>query len=85
MLGVWAPAPHGVFSSSLPPVVSEYIPSRVEEVRFKMERVRLGGGLLSEWLRIRSSGFWASVDGDGGNEESAEAGVRSKVLRGIGR
>lgn len=61
------------------------MPNNVEDVRLSMDRVRLGGGLGSERWLIRSSGFSASLAGEGGKEESLEAGVISKVLRGIGR
>lgn len=47
-LGVWAPVPHGVEASwdmSWP--VGEYMPNNVEDVRFSIDRVRLGGRELS--------------------------------------
>ena len=50
-----------------------------------MDRVRLGGGLRSDRLLISSSGFCVSGAGEGGIDESVEAGVISNVLLGVGR
>lgn len=58
------------------------MPNRVEEVRLRMERVLLG--VMSFWLPNNSE-FVTSVAGEGGREESVEAGVMSKVRRGTGR
>lgn len=46
-LGVRAPVPQGVDASfrEVSYGAWEYMPQSVEEVRFKMERVRLGGAL----------------------------------------
>ena len=59
------------------------MPRSVEDVRFRMERVRLGGEMPCNFASS-SSGFVYSGDGDGGMEDSFEAGVISKVRRGIG-
>lgn len=82
-LGVCAPVPQGVEDSSFVSVpTGEYMPNKVEEVRLRMERVLLG--VMSLWLP-NNSGFATSVAGEGGREESVEAGVMSKVRRGTGR
>lgn len=59
------------------------MPRSVEEVRFRIDRVRLGGEAPCNFASSRS-GFVVSGDGDGGTEDSFEAGVISKVRRGIG-
>lgn len=75
-----------MFSSSLAPSVApEYMPRSVEDVRLRMDRVLLGGGDRSRLRAIKSSGFAYSGGGDGGIEESVDAGVISNVLRGMGR
>lgn len=85
LCGVCAPVPHGVLSSSLAPSTApEYMPSNVEEVKLRIDRVRLGGGFWSVCWFSKRSGFWASAAGEEGREESVDAGVRSKVRRGIG-
>ena len=60
------------------------MPSKVEEVRLSIERVLLGVYKAS-FLTSKSSGFVFSGAGDGGTDDSAEAGVTSKIRRGIGR
>lgn len=59
------------------------MPRRVEDVRFKIDRVRLGGEAPCNFASS-SSGLVYSGDGDGGIEDSFDAGVISKVRRGIG-
>jgi hypothetical protein len=76
--------PHGVDSSSLfPSDIGEYIPSKVDDVRLRIERVLLG--VESDFWPASNSLFTASLAGEGGIDESAEAGVISKALRGMGR
>lgn len=60
------------------------MPSKVEEVRLSIERVRLGVGGASDLCVDRNSEFVASA-GEGGYDESLEAGVISNPRRGIGR
>jgi hypothetical protein len=64
--------------------VPEYIPKRVDAVRFRIDRVLLGE-VDSKRLLVSRSGFMASGAGEGGWEELLEAGVISNVRRGIGR
>ena len=75
--GVMAPVPHGVLSSSRDPScsVGAYIPNSVDEVRFSMDRVRLGGMLPPLDLKSALEGRLASLEGVGGVEGSVEAGV----------
>lgn len=84
--GVCAPVPHGVGCSSrdVPPLLGEYIPTRVEAVRLRTERVLLGG-VSSFDLRLRCDGSLVSRTGVGGDEDSVEAGIRSNFRRGMGR
>ena len=84
--GVCAPVPHGVGCSSRdgPPLLGEYIPTRVEAVRLRIERVLLGGKSSFD-LGSRCDGSLVSLTGVGGAEDSLEAGVSSNVRRGIGR
>ncbi len=58
--------------------------SKVEEVRLSIERVLLGV-CDNSLFASNKSGLIFSGDGDGGTEDSVEAGVSSKVRRGIGR
>ena len=60
------------------------MPSSVEEVKFRMDRVLLGTRQESS-LESKSSAFVVSGDGEGGKEDSDEAGVSSKPRRGVGR
>ena len=84
--GVCAPVPQGVGYSSrnIPPLLGEYIPTRVEAVRLRIERVFLGG-VSSFDLKARCDGSLISRTGVGGAEDSVEAGVGSNFRRGIGR
>jgi len=59
------------------------MPRSVEDVRLRMDRVLLG--VESGFGLDSRSGFMGSGAGEGGWEESVEAGVISKVRRGIGR
>lgn len=59
------------------------MPRRVEEVRFRIDRVRLGGVDPCSFAS-RSSAFEYSGFGEGGKEESVEAGVSSNARRGMG-
>lgn len=68
----------------MPPLLGEYIPTRVEAVRLRIERVLLGG-VSSFDLRLRCDGSDVSRTGGGGDEDSVEAGVRSNFRRGMGR
>lgn len=65
--------------------VPEYMPKSVDDVRLRIERVLLGDREVPFLLSNSSSGFMFSGEGDGGREESVEAGVTSKVRCGIGR
>ena len=82
--GVNAPVPHGVLISSGFPSssVGEYMPKSVEEVKFRMERVRLGSRLD---LGSRDEESAVSLAGVGGEGGSVDAGVISNARRGIGR
>ena len=56
------------------------MPSSVDEVKLRIDRVRLGGGLRLDLLLDKRSGFCSSVAGDDGLDESDEAGVISNAL-----
>lgn len=60
------------------------MPSKVEEVRLSIDRVLLGVYKAS-LLTSNNSGFVCSGAGDGGTDDSVEAGVSSNLRRGIGR
>jgi hypothetical protein len=60
------------------------MPSKVEEVRLSIERVLLGVYKASLFAS-NNSGFEVSGAGDGGTDDSAEAGVSSNIRRGFGR
>jgi len=87
VFGVCAPVPHGVVNSSLEPSppVGEYIPNSVDDVRFSIDRVLLGGDETPGRRSISRSAFMFSGVGEGGEDEFSDAGGRSKALRGIGR
>ena len=82
--GVREPVPHGVMmSSGFPsPSAGEYMPKRVEEVRFRTERVRLASHLD---VGSRDTESMVSLAGVGGEEGSVDAGVISNARRGMGR
>ena len=44
------------------------MPNRVEDVKLRTDRVRLGGNELSWRVFRNNSGFWFSGEGDGGIE-----------------
>lgn len=71
-MGVRAPVPHGVFSSSRPP---SYIPKSVEDVRLSIDRVRLGEIAAPLSFTSEMEGSLGSLEGVGGVEGSADAGV----------
>ena len=75
--GVWAPVPHGVED----PSSGENMPNKVDEVRFKAERVRLVVPLAF----ALDLSFSLDMGGVGGLEESCDAGVRLKGRLGSGR
>jgi hypothetical protein len=58
-IGVSAPVPHGVGGVSVESarVVGAYMPNRVDEVRFKIDRERETFGLFSGSTGSRSSGL----------------------------
>jgi hypothetical protein len=60
------------------------MPNNVEDVRFRMDRVRLGGEVPLS-LASSSSGFVFSGEGVAGSVEGVDAGVISKARRGKGR
>ena len=78
------PEPQGVEVPSLGLSGGAYMPKRVEEVRLRMERVRLESDrpLASESASPRPRDSCEGVLGVGGSDEE---GVRSKCLRGDGR
>lgn len=84
--GVCAPVPQGVGWSSrdTPPLLGEYIPTRVEAVRLSIERVLLGG-VSSFDLRSKYDRSLVSRTRVGGDEDWVEVGVGSNFRRGIGR
>ena len=84
--GVCAPVPQGVGCSSrdVPPLLGEYIPTRVEAVRLRIERVLLRG-VSSFDLKVRCDGSLVSLTGVEGAEDSVEVGVSSNFRRGTGR
>ena len=84
--GVCAPVPQGVGWSSrdVPPLLGEYIPTRVEAVRLSIERFLLG--VLSSFdLRFKYDRSLFSRTRLGGDEDSVEVGVGSNFRSGIGR
>ena len=59
------------------------MPKSVDDVRFRTDRVRVGGEAPCNFASSASE-FVFSVEGSGGTEDSINAGVISKVRRGVG-
>ena len=77
-IGVIAPVPQGVLIPSPPPLsdsVGAYMPNSVEDVRFSMDLVRLGGASPPFDFESKLERSWLSFVSEGGVGGSVEAGV----------
>jgi hypothetical protein len=87
--GVSDPVPHGVVDSSLslPYPVDEYMPNSVDDVRLRIDLVRLKLGVSTPEFGFgsRRFGLDSGVGGDGVSGGVALVRLRSKGRLGVGR